>query len=847
MNWLKRFLTRAQTERQAALQHAREQFSQFRKLLDYHYQVLGRLSSLEANHQKGLLNDIDAVWDDFVLLQQQVSELIDGMVKLGGARYDPLRTQLGVIVQGVEQFLPAYRAVQPDDFTVSLTEVGKDRAHSVGTKNANLGEMKSRLGLPVPDGFAISAWAYRHFVETNRLQERIDRLLANVQISQYSDLVLISEDIREMVNFRSVPEDLADAILSTFDGLASGRAKTGYALRSSAVGEDTSLTFAGQYVTLLNVSREVLLDRYKEILASKFTPSAIHYLMRHRLSEINLAMGVVCMVMVDSASSGVVYTRDPIDPDSSHLVVNSIFGLGSYLVDGIITPDVFHVSRDERNIIWSRIARKPVKLTSNPAGGVHEVAVPDPQQTVNSLSPDHMRQLAEYALKVEQHYGCPQDIEWALDSSGQLYLLQARPLKSVRPHVGIRIPENVSPKVLLEGGTPICCGGGAGRVHHLTTLAALDSVPSGAVLVAEHPSPSLVSVLPRISALVTVIGGTASHLATLAREVGVPTVVGMPEAANLPEGVEVTVDAGSGTVYEGYHPEWIATPEAITSATNEISSNSAVSEIVSRITRLNVIRPNDPAFVPSNCNTLHDIIRFIHQKAIEEIFSELKGTGHKDDIGLKLKTKIPLSISMIYLDRDSSKLSGTRWVADNSIGSPPMQSFWNGVLDEGWPSTPVPADLKGFLAVVGTNIQEGHRPEFSESSYAFISDEFMMLNLRMGYHFSTIEALLTGEPAENYIRMQFKLGGAPLERRVRRIWLISELLSRMGFENSCEADYLDSIAAYIDRDSVLARLRLLGRITVLTKQLDMSLSSDARAKWCLDTFSEKLGLNKTGA
>jgi len=342
---------------------------------------------------------------------------------------------------------------------------------------------------------------------------------------------------------------------------------------------------------------------------------------------------------------------------------------------------------------------------------------------------------------------------------------------------------------------------------------------------------------------VTLVGGTASHLATLAREVGVPTVVGMAEAGNLTEGTEVTVDAGRGIIYAGSHPEWISAPEQV-EPSSAGAGDTAVTEVVARMTRLNVIRPNDPAFVPENCNTLHDIIRFIHQKAIEEIFSELKGTGHKQDIGLKLKTKIPLSIGMIYLDRDPAQFAGRRWIPDDHIGSPPMQAFWNGVLDEGWPSTPVPADLKGFLAVVGTNIQEGHLPEFSESSYAFISDEFMMLNLRMGYHFSTIEALATKEPAENYIRMQFKLGGAPLERRVRRIWLICELLSRMGFENSNVADYLDSTVAYIDHESVMARLRLLGRVTVLTKQLDMSLSSDARAQWCLDAFSEKLGLKK---
>ena len=843
MNWLKRIFTRAQVERQAALQHARSQFAQFRQLLDSHYQVLGKLSSLEADLQKGLLIDVYAVWDDFVLLQQQVSELIEGMVRLGGRKYEPLKAQLGVIVRQVEQFLPVYAPVQQDEFTFPLSEVGRERAASVGTKNANLGEMKSRLGLPVPDGFAVSAWAYRHFVEVNSLQDRIDRLLANVQISRFSDLMLISEDIREMVNLRSVPDDLARAILTAFDRLSAATHKTGYALRSSAVGEDTSLTFAGQYVTLLNVGRDDLLDRYKEILASKFTPSAIHYLMRHRLSEINLAMGVVCMEMIDSAASGVVYTRDPIDPDSSNLVINAAFGLGTYVVDGIITPDVFYISRESMNVTGFRIARKTIKLVLNPEGGVREQSVPGPQQTAPSLTDDQLRLLAEYALQVEGHYGTPQDIEWALDSSGQVYLLQARPLKSIRSRAGFNLPEGVEAEVLLEGGTPVCCGGAAGRIHHLTALSALDGVPTNSVLVASHPSPSLVSVLPRIRALVTLVGGTASHLATLAREVGVPTVVGMAEAGNLTEGTEVTVDAGRGIIYAGSHPEWISAPEQV-EPSSAGAGDTAVTEVVARMTRLNVIRPNDPAFVPENCNTLHDIIRFIHQKAIEEIFSELKGTGHKQDIGLKLKTKIPLSIGMIYLDRDPAQFAGRRWIPDDHIGSPPMQAFWNGVLDEGWPSTPVPADLKGFLAVVGTNIQEGHLPEFSESSYAFISDEFMMLNLRMGYHFSTIEALATKEPAENYIRMQFKLGGAPLERRVRRIWLICELLSRMGFENSNVADYLDSTVAYIDHESVMARLRLLGRVTVLTKQLDMSLSSDARAQWCLDAFSEKLGLKK---
>jgi pyruvate,water dikinase len=228
---------------------------------------------------------------------------------------------------------------------------------------------------------------------------------------------------------------------------------------------------------------------------------------------------------------------------------------------------------------------------------------------------------------------------------------------------------------------------------------------------------------------------------------------------------------------------------------------------------------------------------------MEEIFSTLTRTTHKDSIGLKLKTKIPLLINIIYLDKDFTGARNKRWIPEDEIDSLPMKALWDGILEEGWPSRPVPADLKGFLAVVGTDLKGERQPEFSENSYAFLSKEYMLLNLRMGYHFSTIEALVTPEPEKNYVRMQFKLGGAPLERRIRRIWLICELLRRVGFENSSQGDFLDTMVAYQKQPEILERLRMLGRITVLTKQLDLTLSSDERARWYLTEFTKKLGLN----
>jgi pyruvate,water dikinase len=336
-------------------------------------------------------------------------------------------------------------------------------------------------------------------------------------------------------------------------------------------------------------------------------------------------------------------------------------------------------------------------------------------------------------------------------------------------------------------------------------------------------------------------------MATLAREMSLPTIVDLPGAAKVPSGRQVTVDAGHGVIYDGAHPEWITAPEKQPATAEDPGLEEKIKDMMAPIAHLNAIHPQDPEFTVENCRTLHDISRFIHQKSMEVMFSTLKQTSDKDNIGLRLKTKIPLLINIIYLDREDLGREGKRWVQEDAIASLPMQALWKGVLQEGWPETTPPSDLKGFLAVVGSNLQEGRPPEFSENSYAFLSHEYMLLNLRMGYHFSTIEAMATAEPAKNYIRMQFKLGGAPLERRIRRIWLISNLLRLMNFENASQGDFLDSTMSYQGEAEVLERLRLLGRITILTKQLDMTLSSDARANWYFDDLSRKLGFKNQGA
>lgn len=841
MGWLSRVFGHSDSQRLEKLKAVQEKFSLFRELLDRHNYSLKLISHLEEKQRGGHLAYGTSIWDEFVNIREGVKETIERIIELGGTDYIPLRNQLLSISQEIEQSLMINRPIVKDDYIIPLHQLNKNKADSVGTKNANLGELKSILNLPVPEGFAISAWAYQNFIKANNLNDKVRNILKDIKIRSYHDLEVESEAIRDEVIRKPVPDDLTQAIYDAFDELASRTGKSIYALRSSAVGEDTSFSFAGQYLSFLNVRRDNLIDKYKQIIASKFTTSAIYYLMSHSLSEIDLGMGVVCMEMVDSAASGVVYTRDPLNPDESYIVINSIFGLGSYLVDGTLTPDIFHISRKDKKILYSKISPKHIQLRLGDKIDIEKQSISLHEQNRPSLDNERLALIAEYALKIEEHFGGPQDIEWAVDDSGNLFLLQTRPLSIMVSNIAFNIPKESDSMILMRGGTPICAGLGIGLVFHLSSMADIDSIPEGAVLVTTNPSPYLVAVMKKINALVTLVGGNTSHLATLARELGVPTIVGMADAKSLPANQEVTVDAANGVIYDGAHPEWI--PASVSSTPNEnTEADESLKKLIMPIVHLNVMHPSDPLFTPENCGTMHDILRYVHQKSMEEIFRVLKQTTGKDKIGLRLKTKIPLMINVIYLDRNYLSAKGRQWVLERDIQSSPMQALWSGILEEGWPLKEASGDLKGMMAVVGANIQHGHIPEFSENSYAFLSREYMLLNLRMGYHFSTIESLATPEPEKNYIRMQFKLGGAPLERRIRRIWLISELLRLMGFENSNQSDFLDSNIAYQSQEGTLERLRLLGRITILTKQLDMALSSDAKARWYFNEFSNKLDL-----
>ena len=838
MKWFRK--ARGGRKPDPALKNIRNKFTAFYSVLEKNNLVLKLMSEMEEKALGSCPVSPTELRDNTTRIRRAVRDMIRNLVTLGGLEYETLYDRFEDIDIQIGKLLPGNRPEIEDDLIVPFKDLRGDRAWSVGGKNARLGEMKYQLGLPVPCGFAISAWAYNRFLDAGDLQGRINRFIQSVDINSFEDLVRSSDEIQRMILTSPVPDDVAEAINGAGRDLAERSGAQRFALRSSAIGEDSFHSFAGQYASFLNVPLADLTARYREVLASKFSARAIYYMLSHSLSESDLAMSACCTAMVDAAAGGVIYTRNPVLPREADMVAYSVYGLGMPLMDGQVTADEFHLSRKHGGVLKSVIAKKTALMAMGEKDLV-EQPVPHDDRQKPCVSHDILNQLGQYAMQVERHYGCPQDIEWAVDRGGNLYLLQARPLRIIEDEHREEdhdAPEGVKP--LCGGGAVICPGAGSGPVYHVTSARDLTDLPKGAVVTAPRPFPALATVMTELSALIIEQSGVASHTATLAREHMLPTLAGMRTARDLKAGDVVTVDATHRAVYPGDLPELVRTRRARCTFCFDHASKQHLRQVLDLIAPLNMLYPAAEDFTPDNCRTFHDITRYAHQKAMDEMFSEARELQDKDRVSLSLQSDIPLEMNVIYIDQDDTGYRSRR-IREKDIASRPMQAFWQGLKMERWPPMPGSSDK-------GPSIRRIDSPEqrrgasFSRQSFAVLSREYMMLSLRMGYHFSTIEALCTEEPSNNYIRMQLKQGGARAERRARRVRLVSTILEALGFDNHGRHDFLDTEIHYLSPEPLLERLQILGRLTVLTKQLDMALSSDEIMDWYTRDIMKKIGV-----
>ena len=464
----------------------------------------------------------------------------------------------------------------PTALVVPFENLRMTDVEAVGGKNASLGEMISQLpqGVRVPTGFATTAHAFREFLAYDGLADRISAKLKSLDTEDVRALAQVGAEIRAMVEAQPFPADLQKAIADEFAKLSAGNPNASFAVRSSATAEDLpDASFAGQQETFLNVvGIDEVMHKMKEVFASLYNDRAISYRVHKGFEHdvVALSAGVQRMVRSDKGAAGVMFTIDTESGFEEVVFITSSYGLGETVVQGAVNPDEFYVHKPmlkagNKALIRRNLGSKLIQMIfatpeEKAADGklVKTVDVAHELRNRYSLTDEEVQQLAHYALVIEQHYGRPMDIEWGKDGTdGQLYILQARPetVKSqAKDQAELRYKLKGHGTVLAEGraiGQKI----GTGPVRLVHNISEMDKVQPGDVLVTDMTDPNWEPVMKRASAIVTNRGGRTCHAAIIARELGIPAVVGCGDATErLKDGTLVTVscsEGDTGKIYDG--------------------------------------------------------------------------------------------------------------------------------------------------------------------------------------------------------------------------------------------------------------------------------------------------------
>ncbi|MEI7718463.1 MAG: PEP/pyruvate-binding domain-containing protein, partial [archaeon] len=442
-----------------------------------------------------------------------------------------------------------------------LPEIHKADVPLAGGKGANLGEMYNS-GFPVPPAFIVTTEAHHYFMESTGLKEKIHHILSKMNIEDTKVLTEKAKEVRDLVVETKMPEDLKQEIIEAYDNfnvdlsemkgapdalaiMKTARESIFVAVRSSATAEDLAeASFAGQQDSYINVKgNDELIEKVKAVFASAFTARAIYYRLKKGF-DAYVGIAAVVQRMINSDKSGVMFSRDPVKQE--HILIEAVFGQGEGIVSGRIKPDSYIVSNDF-DIISESVSEKKIAIVRDSSGITKSVTLSPEKAKQKVLKTFEVKQLAEYAVKLEKHYSHPQDIEFAMED-GAIFIVQTRAVTTL---VDKRGDAELSGKILVSGlgASP---GVGSGPVRIIRLMEDLDKIKEGDVLVTQMTNPDMVVSMQKASAIVTDEGGVTAHAAIVSREMGIPAVVGTDNATSvLEDGQVVTVDGTNGKVYLG--------------------------------------------------------------------------------------------------------------------------------------------------------------------------------------------------------------------------------------------------------------------------------------------------------
>ncbi|MEF3698492.1 PEP/pyruvate-binding domain-containing protein [Desulfolutivibrio sp.] len=819
----------------------REKYNAFKELLRYDDLCLDIIAEIEDIHY----GNEHADWARIVWLCKRLSSAVEHLTAqltlLSPAKYVDLPEYARKIDFYVRMALDVPVPDMSPPYLLTLDEAA---AHPelVGGKAAALGRLHANGGIPCPPGVVVTAGAFRYILEASELRPKLDAKLRKVILSKPDEMAGLAAELRQMVLSIHIPEDIAGPLRQAAEDMA--RVGNGLlAVRSSALAEDGQASFAGQYESVLSVKPEEVIPAYKAVLASKYGPRALTYRVLSGLSDEETSMAVLIMPMIEAKSAGVLYTLDPGGPMQGREVmgVYAAKGLGTAVVDGCIIPE---------SVVLTR-GKHPRVLVRDPdpeAMDAPETALPD----------EAAERLAEIGLRLESLFGRPQDVEWAMDKAADLFILQSRDVNADPQHAdpeaadaedgfGAYVDDgqpgkDVSgdlPTPLLTGGGRVSNGVVAGRAVHAQTVIEVSAIPAGAILLTPTLSPALARLAGRVAGVVAAAGSRAGHFASVAREFGLPVAVFGPEIfTHIPDGQEITLDADAGKVFPG-RVESLIGAAADTGPKKITPLGTRLEKIIPLVARLTLTDPESPDFAPANMRSIHDVVRFAHEKSVAEMFS-LVGRGGRGLASAK-RLKTPLPFTMYILDLGGGLfegMAGSPTVTPGEIKSAPMWAVWSGLTSPqaSWDDDAQFVDWEELDRISGGIFSGKSR---LLASYAVISANYAHLMIRFGYHFSVLDTVCGPEDKNNYINFRFKGGGGALDQRLSRIEFISRVLTHFSFTVTIKGDMLDARMARENEVIIQKRLAMLGYLLARTKLMDITLSADTDMRALVGDFLDK--------
>ncbi|MDQ7031469.1 MAG: PEP/pyruvate-binding domain-containing protein [Desulfonauticus sp.] len=816
-----------------------------------HFQKLIQANnrSLEIMSEMGEVLSGEYIFDS-KFIRDRTKELLDNVYKMivnldfiAPGKYRVLFDNFYEIKLALEEEVKGNVYLPDANYTIFYEDIEDGMVDVVGGKNAALASIKNKLGLPTPDGFVITTQGFKFFVHASKKSEEIQQVLSLWKKNALSTDEA-SKKLQKLILEVELTDDFEQEIKDIIHKLKvkMNLDEIYFAVRSSCIGEDSEHSFAGLYESFLGIREEELIPTYKKVLASTYSRRAMEYRKRKEIGEKEIAMAVGCQVMIDPKVSGVIYTLDVRSKKIDRMIVAAIYGLAVDIVGGRREGDIFYVDRSSPyNLIDVQVRpKRRTTIFDRETGKVAEIKVEQDKVETACLDEEQVKYLAQNAIKLERYFKHPQDIEFCFNKDGELVILQSRNLRlsDIKLYCNI---ENLTDKlevIFSNKGDIVQQGIAFGKVLKLRFDQEIDLKKlEDKILVVEYPSPRLARMLEYVNGVIADRGAPVGHLATIAREFRLPMIVNTRVATKLlNDGDEITLNATDNVVYKGIIKN-LCYYDFVEEKFEDTREYRTLKRIFHKVSPLNLVEAGDSNFKAENCKTLHDIVRFIHEKAVQEIIEKSYQANISGEGSIKkLKIDIPLDLVIIDLEQDFSY--DDKEIPLDCISSLPLKSFVQGVSYSNiWSREPVGVDFRGFMSSLSRTFSPHLAdPRFVGQNLAVVSNDYANISLRLGYHFTMLDTLVRERAADNYIYFRFFGGVTESERRSRRARLIEKILLQNDFFTTVKGDLVIGRLKGMMKEYILQKIFVLGVLVAYTRQLDVKLINDESIEYFLQEF-----------